>query len=419
MRLRMAPFLVIAVAVVVCGLLEIDGQPYWAPDAYQRYRLLVPDRQFESYVAVLLAALAVGVAGRFPGLALGLLWTLLGWHWVTSTPILLTEVSVLVVGFACAGWGRRATVVLSGLSVPLGAALGVGYIFWFLDQNPGVFLAQLKAWGVSDAVYQVMRSGWGPTAGLGTLALLLLAVPWLAGLLIRSRVNEASSLLERQRAEQQRAVAESERDRAAELAHLREAQTQLSRDVHDVVGHSLTVILAQAEAAQFTQDPESLQRTLATITGTARSSLADVRQVLQQTTGAAAPVPVEADLQALLDGVRAGGRTVDLTEVGTPRPLPPDLAPVVHRVLQEMLTNAVRHGDPAAPIRVQRRWGRSIQVSVTNTVAATDSPYPGSGTGLDGMQRRVAAAGGQLDVERSADTFTVVATLALPGRQDL
>lgn len=417
MRLRMAPFLVIAVAMVVFGINEIDGQPYWAPDAYLRYRLMMPDRQPESFTAIGLAALAVGVAGRWPGLALGLLWSLLAWHWSTSTPILISEIGVLAIGFACAGWGRRATVVLSGLSVPLGAAMGVGYIFWFRERNPGVFLAQLKAWGVSDAAYQVLSSGWGPAAVLGAVALLLLAVPWLAGLLIRSRVNEASSRVERQRAERERAVAEQERDQAAELAHLREAQTQLSRDVHDVVGHSLTVILAQAEAAQFTDDPDALKRTLATITGTARSSLTDVRQVLQQTTGGAAPLPVEADLQALVDGVRAGGRTVDLIDEGTPRPLPPDLAPVAHRVLQEALTNAVRHGDPSTPIRVERRWGRDLRVTVTNGV--TGPGRPTGGTGLDGMLRRVEAAGGHLDVERSGDTFRVVATLPLPGRQDL
>lgn len=414
---RVVPFALLAVAMLVLGWIEVTHQPYWASDAYRRYRITASNEQYQSYVALLLGCAAVFVAGRLPSLSLGLLWALLAFHWVTATPFMLVEVGVLLIGFACAAWGRPATALLSGLSIPAAAMFAVGYIFWFRDNHPGTFLAQLHSWGLSDTALEVLNSGWGPRAVLGMLALLALAVPWLLGLLVRSRVNEAASHARQIEAESDRAVAERQRDQAAELAHLRDAQNQLSRDVHDVVGHSLTVILAQAEAAQFGDDPDQLKRTLATITDTARSSLTDVRQVLAQTLGEPPPLPVEADLQVLLEGVRAGGHPVGLTDVGQPRPLPPDLAPVAHRVLQEMLTNAVRHGVPEGPITVDRHWERGLEITVTNRIAPDAHP-PRNGTGITGMKHRLSAVGGWLDVRAEPDHFTVTATLPLPGRQE-
>lgn len=437
MRVRVISFAVLAIVVLLVGLNEIDAQPYWGASAYQRYNVRLPGDGSQSVVALLLGAGAIAVAGRWAGAGLALLWLLLGFHWLASAPLLLAELAVLSVGFACAAWGTRRTVLLAGLSVPAAALACVAFVFWFSDQYPGAFLAQLKLWGINQAAYDVLDSGWGPVAVLCTVALLCLATPWLAGLLLRSRVQAAAARVANERAEASRAVAEQarvaavqERDQAAELAQLREAQTQLSRDVHDVVGHSLTVILAQAEAAQFATDAEMLKRTMVTITDTARSSLADVRQVLQQIRGGAAPVPVEADLQALLEGVRAGGRTVDLRDDGDPRPLPPDLAPVAHRVLQEMLTNAVRHGDPAGRIWVHRTWASNLTLSVTNAVPAPGDTAPlaasvpesgSGGQGLEGMRRRLEQAGGRLEVQRSVHppTFTTTATVPLPGREDL
>lgn len=424
---RMYAAVGVATLMLVFGLVQVSRQP----DVNAEHYIFTTDQPVTSVIALLLATTAVVLAGRWPGVALALLWGLLAFHWLASTPFLLGELGVLFVAFACAAWGRLLTLGFSAVSIPLATAVGATYVFWYRDRNPGALLGQLQAWGLREPVYALLNQGRGPLIVVSVVVALLLSVPWLLGLLARallraeeSQVRQAQAEAEREVAETDRRAAQAERDRAAEVARLQEAQTQLSRDVHDVVGHSLTVILAQAEAGQFGQDTAALKQTLATITDTARSSLTDVRQVLQQTRGAVAPLPVQADLEVLLDGVRAGGRIVTLTDEGTARPLPPDLAPVAHRVVQEMLTNAVRHGDPDVPIMLTRHWGDHLELEVTNglqqgaAARAAAGEATAQGSGLEGMARRLVAVNGTLRVDPSPTHFIVRATMPLPGRQE-
>jgi signal transduction histidine kinase len=220
-------------------------------------------------------------------------------------------------------------------------------------------------------------------------------------------------------------VAEAERDQAEEIARLRDEQAKLARDVHDVVGHSLAVILAQAESAQYLKDADTqaLKQTMDNIATTARSSLDDIRQVLASTNGAVGPRPGSTDLDSLVAGVRASGHEVLSTEFGTPQPLPPELATVAFRVLQEMLTNALKHGPRGAPVRVERHWEGELRIEVQNVVepgAEETQPLvavpPGGGQGLDGMRRRLESVGGRLDVRRRHDPPSFTATAWLPVR---
>ena len=133
---------------------------------------------------------------------------------------------------------------------------------------------------------------------------------------------------------------------------MRAEQARLARDVHDVVGHSLTVILAQAESVQFMPDDdiERIRAALANIATSARQSLGDVRQVLSPRRPQRRRRRRRASLDSLVEGVRSAGHEVTRPWSGSPRPLPPELDVVAFRVLQEMLTNALKHG---------RRSGRS------------------------------------------------------------
>jgi signal transduction histidine kinase len=297
-------------------------------------------------------------------------------------------------------------VFVSGLSIPLAGILVTTFA------SPSLFAAlvnesQYKR--IIDAV-QVTGTTWQFAAAL--IGTTLLAAPWLAGLALRyntrateSRISELAA-----QAEAERAGVESEQSR--EIARLREEQARLARDVHDVVGHSLAVILAQAEAAQFQpDDPARLKATMATIATSARSSLQDVRQVLSATK-APAP-PRDGDLDSLVDGIRNSGHQVDSTEVGTRQPLPPDLEVVAYRVLQEMLTNAIKHGRRDQPVRIERHWPEhglaadDLRIEVRNLVAegeadaGQDPAEPRLvGQGLVGMGRRLEAVGGRLDVRR-------------------
>jgi signal transduction histidine kinase len=282
---------------------------------------------------------------------------------------------------------------------------------------------------------------------------------WLAGLAVRSRDRaeaerdraraeqvraeqqrasaegeRASAEAERARAETERAEAQSGRTHAEEIAALRAEQARLARDVHDVVGHSLAVILAQAESAQYlaADDTARQRQVLTDIAASARQSLADVRDVLSRTQdGAQATAPL-GTFDSLVDGVRAAGHEVRSTEVGQSRAMPPETEAVAFRVLQEMLTNALRHGRRGGQVDVERHWEGDLRLEVANECpdpaetqpVASAGPDPGApdpptGQGVDGMRRRLEAVGGRLDVRRrsrpgGAATYTATAWLPLP-----
>jgi signal transduction histidine kinase len=405
-RLRdWAPELLVGVVVVVAGGLEVWSRSYEV------------DRQ--GYVPVVLGfGLACVLARKEPFAALVLVWVTCALQLVAGVTVLTVEFAVAVVAFGCARWGRPATVVVSGLSIP--AAAGIGYLI-VSRASLGVFrdIAVFR-----ELLDTSRRFSDTLLVGATVLGLFVLAVPWLAGLVLRATARA-------QRSEVRQVEAERATEQAREIAQLREQQATLARDVHDVVGHSLAVILAQAESGQYLSDddPAALKKTLATIATSARSSLQDVRQVLS---GAPDPEPGTDAYEELLDGVRAGGAEVAATEVGRAQPLPPELEVVAHRVVQEMLTNALKHGRRDRPVHVERHWpegswDRDLRIEVRNIAQHGDDetqPLQAAGTppgqGLDGMRRRLEAVGGRLDVRRRDEdgepTFTATAWVPVSGR---
>ncbi|MFC5495714.1 sensor histidine kinase [Nocardioides caricicola] len=393
---RFIPDAVAAGFVLLVGLLEI--QRNWYVD-------LAPD----SLVIVVALAAAVGLCRALPAAALALAWLIAAVQVSSDTYVLTVELALAVVAFGCARWGSTLVVWLSGLSIPLGAVIAVRW----LDSDLVLRLTERAGLDtLADAAY---RGGdWRLTIGVMLLAILM--APWLLGLALRF-----STRADQSRASQQ--VAEAERDQAEQIARLRAEQAQLARDVHDVVGHSLAVILAQAESAQYLDDVDTqgLKRTMANIATAARTSLDDVRQVLASTSGAPAAPARHADLDSLIEGVRASGHEVVSSEVGVPHPLPPEIEVVAFRVLQEMLTNAIKHGRRDQPVRVERHWEGDLRIEVANTVDhATEETQPiqavPGGQGLDGMRGRLEAVGGRLDVRRRIEPPTFTATAWVPLR---
>lgn len=408
------PDLSVGAAVLVIGLLELWTQmiPY----------------QGDGHVLVVLGfALACGLSRQLPSAALALVWVTCALQLMSGTPILVTQFSVAIVAFGCARWGRAATVALSGLSIP--AAAFVGFVV-VTQERGGVFRGYSLFREIRDNAYRFSDQ---LLVGAAILGLLLLAVPWLAGLVLRATARAQRSEVRQGEAEADAARAQRETEQAREIARLRDEQATLARDVHDVVGHSLAVILAQAESGQYLpdDDPGALKKTLATIATSARSSLQDVRKVLAGDHHAG---PDTDAYEELLAGVRAGGTEVAAQEVGRPQPLPPELEVVAHRVVQEMLTNALKHGRRDRPVHVERHWpegawDRDLRIEVRN-VAEAEAPLDETqplvaapttpGQGLDGMRRRLEAVGGRLDVRRRDEdgesTFTVTAWVPVSGR---
>jgi signal transduction histidine kinase len=387
------------VAVLLLGLVEIS-----------RITSYEPLPQVPLVLVAVGIAVAVAVCRHLPGLALALVWVVCTYQVTTGTQLLVVELALGAVAFATARWGGFWTVWLGALSIPAAAVIAVLWI------DPYVFYSALDTAGFRSLVDTTSRFSdrWQIIAVV--LGMSVLGVPWLAGLALRFSARARESRVSQ-------VAAEAERDQAEEIARLREEQTRLARDVHDVVGHSLAVILAQAESAQYLEDAdtEALRKTMQNIASSARTSLQDVRQVLTTTTGATAPPTGHADLDSLVEGVRASGHEVLSTEVGTPQPLPPELEVVAFRVLQEMLTNALKHGSRAEPVRVERHWEGELRIEVQNAVDAhSEETQPiaavGAGQGLDGMRRRLESVGGRLDVRRRADPATCTATAWVPLR---
>lgn len=397
-----------------------DTRSQWLPDlllgsavflagVYETYALHDDDGWGVATLWVsLMTGTAVGLSRRLPSVALALVWLTCAYQVANNVPVLIIQASIAIVSFGTARWGRTLTLLLSAVSIPLAGALATSY-------------ADARIFGsIGNAQYQrlldtVQQFGTTWQIGAAVLGMAVLAVPWLAGLTLRFSNRASASRASQQVAEAQAAQAHRETEQAQEIARLREEQTKLAHDVHDVVGHSLAVILAQAESAQYLDeaDTDALRLSMQNIASSARSSLQDVRQVLTPTPDVDAGL---GSLHDLVDGVRASGHVVRSTESGTPRPLPPELATVAYRVLQEMLTNAIRHGVREKSTKVGLHWGEDLRIEVTNAIGVVPAD-PTGGQGVDGMRRRLASVGGRLDVVRrdsgDGETFAAVAHVPL------
>jgi signal transduction histidine kinase len=377
-----------------------------------------------SAVLVLGTAIGVGFARRAPGAALGILWLLGLFQVASGRPVMLVELAAVAVFFGTARWGRPAVVALGALSVPLAVVIAFA-----------LYQAQQLSSDIFSVSVLAPFFDHGPLSRLLlVLTLLLLVVaPWPAGFALRFSARARASRASMLEAEAAAAGARQETEQAQQIAQLREQQTRFAHDVHDVVGHSLAVILAQAESAQYIHDSGKLKKTMETISASARSSLQDVRQVLSASQDEPAPAGGTPGLDSLVAGARRSGHEIVDRQTATPLPLPPEVDVVAYRVLQEMLTNAIKHGRRGQPIKVERHWpaagetdeaGGVLRIEVSNLIRQPGSdgggaPPPPGGSGLAGMRRRLESAGGRLQVSRDEQpagmAFTVTAWVPVRG----
>ncbi|RIX28176.1 sensor histidine kinase [Amnibacterium setariae] len=201
-------------------------------------------------------------------------------------------------------------------------------------------------------------------------------------------------------------LAESEeRERAVERdVVIEQERNRVARDVHDVVAHSLAVVIAQADGARYAaeKDPTTVGPALEAIADTARDALGEVRTLLHELrhTQRATPAPGTSDLDALIEGFRQLGLAVEVAHYGHQRALGDATELAVYRVVQESLTNALRHGDTGEPVTVDFDWGdHAVAVVVTNALVEDGVPQvEGPGHGIPGMRERAALAGGDFTV---------------------
>lgn len=221
------------------------------------------------------------------------------------------------------------------------------------------------------------------------------------GRLRRTRQAYLSELRERAR--------RTEADRAREATEAADAERQrIAREMHDVVSHSLAVMISQAEGGRMSSPDGPSAAVLRTVADTGRAAMADMRAMLGvlghpvDTTGSRAPLPGLGELGKLVERVRSTGCDVRVSQTGTPVELPATLGLTAYRVLQESLTNVVKHAGPAASAQVLLRWEpQQLTLEVSDDGVASTSA--GRGHGLTGMAERVAALGGTLCTGPSGD----------------
>ncbi|MCC3778393.1 sensor histidine kinase [Streptomyces sp. UNOB3_S3] len=223
----------------------------------------------------------------------------------------------------------------------------------------------------------------------------------------------------KQQVAEQVAVTEVERSRRTVL----EERTNIARELHDVVAHHMSVVAIQAEAAPYrVQDtPPELAAAFATIRENAVAALTELRRVLgvvrsenpDAFAAPEAPQPTLADLDALLANVRSAGLAVERVTTGSVRPLPQGVELSAYRIVQEALSNVLRHA-PGATARIELSYvlgGLGLRI-VNGRPDRLAKPSPGAGHGVLGMRERVTMLGGEMTAEPTDDGgYEVVAFL--------
>ncbi|MEU4383376.1 sensor histidine kinase [Micromonospora echinofusca] len=251
--------------------------------------------------------------------------------------------------------------------------------------------------GLASAAYVPLaisldRLGSGEGVAGFTTFYLLLALAWGIGAWLR-----------------QNRAAEAERRRHVEQATRTAERTRIARDLHDIVTHHVTAMVVQAEAARYlTGAPDKLDQALTAITGTGRRAVGDLRQLLDllnpdHSTGDPR-TPSVGDLDTLVDRSRQAGQPVEFVREGTPATATGSAEEAAYRVVQEALTNALKHAH-GSRTKVRLHHGeRETTVEVSTDSSGSGSASPGgSGRGLVGLRERVTALGGDFSAGAQAD----------------
>jgi signal transduction histidine kinase len=262
----------------------------------------------------------------------------------------------------------------------------------------GAVLATIRSAG---ALRQVYPGAWWVPVYLGAGLIITVLATWGLGYL---------RLIRRQRD----AAARAEATRRAVL----EERSRIARDMHDVVAHSLAVIVRQAEGGAFAaaRAPEQAAQALRVIADTGRDALNDMRGLLGVLRGPAEVSASLADLPELLDRVREAGLDVECVRQGTPYELGAATELAAYRVVQEALTNVIKHVGRGAGTRVLLEWtAADLVVEITDSGPAGHDPVPGAGAGLQGLRERVAVVGGTFEAGPLDTGFRVRAVFPRRG----
>jgi signal transduction histidine kinase len=372
---------------------------------------LVPSASGRSTFLVLIVfAVAVALRRMSPAVSLAIAWLAAVVQMTTGHTILVSDIAVLIVLYATALYGDKVVRYAGLISAGIGAFVAALYLT----------LTSALAQGYFDLLSSQLTGMALQFAFLFVVSATVLGLSWVLGLLARTWRNARAS-------RHAQIAAELDRNRAEEVVVVEQERTRIARDMHDVVAHSLAVVIAQADGARYARhaDPDAVDTALETIAATARSALVDVRVLLAELRQSQpeGPQPQLADIDQTVDQVRAAGLPVAMERRGELDGLGSAQQIAAYRIVQEALTNALRHGDTTRPVSVVLAQaggsdgGPGIVITVRNSMKTptpeplTTGTVPRIGHGLPGMRERATLAGGSLSAGPADDGFVVTAFL--------
>lgn len=363
------------------GMLRAEG-PFWA--------------------ALLLLACAIGLSRLSPVIAMAtatavLIGQLLFPAGIFDDPLVYLGYGIVALVAAATVHGRMRVVAF---------AFAVG---------AGISIAGLVAWA-----FGIGHTDGGARVLLFVLCAVAGAIAWLIGTLIGVWARSHRKEVELEQATSRLRVAEAE-------AVITDERERIAQDVHDIMAHSLSVILAQAEGARLLAEerPAAVTPSLATIADTARSSLTEVRMLIETLVGSPTGIehPDLGDLDDLIRRLTDSGLSVSVERFGGDGDLTPAQQLAVYRIVQEALTNALKHAGPGASARLAldaRDDGLALSIASRPSDPSHRPPERNTaGRGIVGMRERARMAGGWLDAgpdDDVPDGYLVTAYLPAAGR---
>jgi signal transduction histidine kinase len=376
-RLQLGPVDLVFLADVALALILWGGTDSWLNTQDGRHHHLYGTQMLLLYAAVLAAPLVLRT--RFPATA-----------WAASAVSLL--------------WVSTAIGPVSNVTYPVAGVIVYGLCLYAVGvRGKGWFVICVAAVTVLGAIVVDAQTSAGA---------ILAAIPLLAGAIVRARRSGRTQL------------AQQARRLEGERALLTERQ-RIARELHDIVAHHMSVIAIQAEAGprKVANPPPELVESFTDIRASALSGLDELRRLLgvMRSSGAdTAPPPGLAELESLLDSARSGGVAVTSSVSGAARTLPQGIDLSAYRILQEALSNAMRHA-PGSAVRVELAYAPSaLVIKVRNEACAAQDGHAdeeGAGHGLIGMRERAVMLGGHLEAGPTEEGGFLV-TAVLPDTGD-
>ncbi|WP_240720160.1 sensor histidine kinase [Pseudarthrobacter sp. NamB4] len=357
---------------------------------------------------LVLMTLAIATASWKPLVSLGLTAALLFGQLSFSLPPMAANHwaiylgSFIALGFILWTAAPRMRYIAGGANLVFVALMTVLMLSWRYSGGVGWFVPM----HFGDRP-MFMRYGWQ----LFALLLVIAAACAAVGLLLALYQERGS--LSRARELAQSSLKETEIDLIVE-----QERTRIARDLHDVLAHSLAVIAAQADGTRYLSkdQPKAVLNALDTIAVSARSALLDAQRVIEgvRDNGMETPQPRLSDITPLIESMRRGSLEIHPSESGTPLELSGGQQVAVFRIVQECLTNALKHGGRGTEVRIHLDWsGPGLTLHVASAMPRVPDEGEGkatssrAGRGLPGMRERAHMAGGWLTAGPDGGQFRV------------